>query len=194
MVRNTQKCKFIIDKYGKPSEKEVASELLATFWEYKQNREAYLALQKIYYDYVIKTANEIKSRFVDPKDDWFCEDDELTIYSIDDCEWWVTDTLENLKKEYHNITGENPDDCTFEEVAIDKDGMFYDFKQQPEIETMIKIILNGEKQKKTYESGEEQEFSYMDSYCMFLPFNRVMELDGDFKHFEKPYMIATTEI
>lgn len=194
MVRDTQKCKCIINVYGGHSEKEVADELLSLIWEHKQSREAYLVLKKIYDDYVIKTANKIKSRFSESKGDWFWEDDELTIYSIDDCEWWVTDTLENLKKEYHNITGENPDDCTFEEVAIDKDGMFYDFKQQPEIETMIKIILNGEKQKITFEGGEQNEFSRLDGYCMFLPFKRVMELDGDFTHFKKPYMIATTEI
>lgn len=119
---------------------------------------------------------------------------ELKVYQVNDMEWWVTDTLENLKTAYREQTGEEIDEYYLEECNLDNDGMYHDLNATPETEIMIKLLLKyvgNNKNHLTIElDGQTYRFAVGDGYAMYISFRRAIELDGEYK---KPHPIAASE-
>ena len=117
----------------------------------------------------------------------------LKVYRVNDTEWWVTDTLENLKKSYKEQTGEDIDEDELEECDLDNDGLFCDFAF-PEMEIAIKLLKkyagNNKRDFKLELNGKDYCFSHRDGYGMYVNYRRALELDGEF---DKPHAISTTK-
>lgn len=117
---------------------------------------------------------------------------ELKVYSVNDMDWWVTDTLDNLKIAYEEQTGEKIDEDVLEECDLDNDGMFWDFTL-PEMEIAIKLLMkyagNNKRDFKLELNEKEYCFSHRDGYGMHVNYRRALELDGEF---DKPHAISTT--
>lgn len=118
---------------------------------------------------------------------------ELKVYSVNDMDWWVTDTLDNLKIAYEEQTGEEIDEDVLEECDLDKEGMYWSFEDIPEMQIVIKIIMeqigNDENYVTAKMDEEEYSFSYCDTYGMYVSFRRALELDSPY---EKPHLLSTT--
>lgn len=119
---------------------------------------------------------------------------ELKVYQVNDCDWWVTDTLENLLIAYEEETGEEIESDIIEECDLDNAGMFWSFEDIPEMEIVIKLLMKYVGQDKSHikieMDGKEYCFSHRDGYGMWVNYRRALELDGEY---EKPHLIATTE-
>lgn len=118
---------------------------------------------------------------------------DLKVYSVGDCEYWVTDTLENLLRTYEEETGEEINQDELEECDIDKDGMFWNFDDIPEMAILIKLLMIQAKDNNSIKlelDGKEYYFAHRDGYGMHISFLRAIELDGEFV---KPHLIASTE-
>lgn len=119
---------------------------------------------------------------------------ELHVYRMDDCEWWLSHlSKEETREIYINEYGVKEEDIDLEEIEecdLEKDGMFWHFDNQPEIEILIKALLNGKVSQKINFKGKEICLLNIEGAEIWVPFRRAIELSGKY---EKPYMIATTE-
>lgn len=193
MIRDIEKCIHIINTYGSQSEKTVADELRSLTWNHNPDRCAHLTLNNIVGEYMLKTANEIIGR-IGKTNEWFTEDDELYVYQMDDCEWWLShlsikETRDIFIKEY-GLSEEDVDIEEIRECDLEKDGMFWRFDEQPEIEILIQALLKGEVSQRIKFKGKDICQLDVDGVEIWVPFKRAIELSGGY---EKPYMIATTE-
>lgn len=119
---------------------------------------------------------------------------ELRVYRMDDCEWWLSHlSKEETREIYINEYGVKEEDIDLEEIEecdLEKDGMFWHFENQPEIEILIKALLNGNVSQKIDFKGKEICLLNIEGAEIWVPFRRAIELSGKY---EKPYMIATSE-
>lgn len=120
-------------------------------------------------------------------------DNILKVYQVDDLDYWVTDTLENLKIAYKETTGEEIDEDVLSECDLDDDGMYWDFDTIPEMGIVIKLLMeqiNSSESHITVEmDGKNYYFNKYEEYSMYVSFRRALELDNEYK---VPHVLAST--
>lgn len=121
---------------------------------------------------------------------------KLNVYSIGDSEWWISDkdeedTLAAYCEEYgmkidEDIGLENVNKCD-----LDKDGMYWCYEGQNDtLHNLIKVLLNGEKEKVISTEKGDFELKMCDGPCIWIPFRQAIKEFGKYK---KPCMIASSE-